>query len=448
MKNVGIKRIATIAGAALALSISGFQAANATLPPQTRSLPDGSSLFMVSCDNSTTAGQLGQFDVATGLLTNVGTGSDSEYAHNVGHTNQFCAGGATYNQVTKTAYWFNWRYDGSFSTSPLFSINPTTGVSTYIGNLTTGETNARGMGPIGQMEDARGLTSDSSGNTYVLWAGDSGSHFWVGKVNLSTAAITDVVAVDSAGATLFGFAAYGFTYNPADGHFYVYTYYDPAKLVQINVATGETSLPVTAEALDWTAEGMSFDSHGILWGVQGSSNRLMSISVADWNTSTAGQVASYTPWFSEASFIVTSDSVGPMLPDPVQQSSITSSSADTTTVGSPATVTVNGNFVEKVSAIQVNGAAIAANSWTQTASSISFPYTAKVAGTYSVQIFDGAAPALKAQVLTFKAVAKPTPATVKMKKESFIHCSKSGVGTRIVHGIDPVCPTGYHLGDI
>ncbi len=41
----------------------------------------------------------------------------------------------------------------------------------------------------------------------------------------------------------------------------------------------------------------------------------------------------------------------------------------------------------------------------------------------------------------------PAPATAKAKKATTIHCSKAGVGTRIVHAIDPVCPTGYHLGD-
>ena len=173
----------------------------------------------------------------------------------------------------------------------------------------------------------------------------------------------------------------------------------------------------------------------------------MSISTADWNTSGAGQVASYTPWFTEATFIVTSDSVGPMLPDPVQQSSITSSTIDTTSVGEVATATINGNFVEKVSAVHVNGVAVASDKWSQTSSSVKVTFTAKTTGKYSVQIFDGAAPVLKEQSFTFTAVATPAPAATKAKRATTIHCAKSGKGTRIVHGIDPTCPTGYSVTD-
>ena len=156
------------------------------------------------------------------------------------------------------------------------------------------------------------------------------------------------------------------------------------------------------------------------------------------------------------------------IPDPVQQSLITSPppivvSSDTNTV-----ITVTGTFVEKVLNIQVNGSNIPQGSWTQTASTLSFA-VAKISNeNISVVIFNGAVPVLSVQsiALTQQMINPPavksvetstvqtrapanlqlatsTPSTGKSHaKVLSIKCVR-GKNAKTVQAAKPLCPRGY-----
>jgi hypothetical protein len=136
---------------------------------------------------------------------------------------------------------------------------------------------------------------------------------------------------------------------------------------------------------------------------------------------------------------------GIMVPDPVQQSKITSMTPTSSTASVVTAIVVNGTFFEKVSAIQVNGIGLAAGSWVQTPTTISFAIPGKSVGTYSIQVFNGSVPVLAAQSFTVNAapVIKPVPVAPSKPKVTYIQCSKPGNGTRTVYGVNPVCPSGY-----
>jgi len=136
------------------------------------------------------------------------------------------------------------------------------------------------------------------------------------------------------------------------------------------------------------------------------------------------------------------------VPDPVQQSKITAFSVATAIAGTATPIEITGSFVEKIRAIQINGVALAAGSWTQTASSVAFTMPAKSAGTYQIQLFNGSAPVLKVQSFTFTApivaaTPTPTPSPTAKAKVIYIRCVKAGRGTRIAYGVNPVCPAGF-----
>jgi hypothetical protein len=132
------------------------------------------------------------------------------------------------------------------------------------------------------------------------------------------------------------------------------------------------------------------------------------------------------------------------VPDPLQLSKITSMAPTSGVVGTPTSVTVTGNFIEKISAIQINGVGISAGGWTQTTTSVTFMIPNKSAGLYSVQIYNGSAPVLAQQAFTVTAAPTPISLTQAPKqKKTYISCAKPGHGTRIAYGVNPVCPAGY-----
>ena len=98
-------------------------------------------------------------------------------------------------------------------------------------------------------------------------------------------------------------------------------------------------------------------------------------------------------------------------PDPVQQSKISSISPEQVIAGTATTLTLSGTFIEKVGVIQLNGSSIAPGTWTQSPISISFRLPAMAAGTYSIQLFNGAAPVLATQLSVAKADAVTAPVT-------------------------------------
>jgi hypothetical protein len=133
------------------------------------------------------------------------------------------------------------------------------------------------------------------------------------------------------------------------------------------------------------------------------------------------------------------------VPDPVQQSKIGSLSALTAVAGVLTPLVISGIFVEKVSAIQINGVGLSSGSWSQTPTSVSFTMPNNPPGVYQIQLFNGSAPVLKVQNFTFTApvLIAQTPTSTPKKKVTYIRCAKPGHGIRIAYGVKPVCPDGY-----
>ena len=89
-----------------------------------------------------------------------------------------------------------------------------------------------------------------------------------------------------------------------------------------------------------------------------------------------------------------------VIPDPDQQSradSISGLSANDETL---IDITVNGNFIEKLVAIEVNGKKVPFGAWIQTSNSITFQTPKSETGTYEVQMYNGSVPVIER--LTFK----------------------------------------------
>jgi hypothetical protein len=133
------------------------------------------------------------------------------------------------------------------------------------------------------------------------------------------------------------------------------------------------------------------------------------------------------------------------VPDPVQQSKIGSLSVVTAVAGVSTPLVISGIFIEKVSAIQINGVGLSSGSWSQTPTSVSFAMPNNPPGVYQIQLFNGSAPVLKVQDFTFTApvLIAQTPTTTPKKKITYIRCVKPGHGIRIAYGVNPVCPDGY-----
>jgi hypothetical protein len=128
------------------------------------------------------------------------------------------------------------------------------------------------------------------------------------------------------------------------------------------------------------------------------------------------------------------------VPDPVQKSSITSMMPRTSPAGAATTVTITGNFLEKVISIHVDGVVLPTESWIQETSTVTVTIPGSIAGTYSIQLYNGSAPVLKEQIFTFTPLP---PKPVVSKKVIYIKCVKPPRSTRIAHGINPVCPAGF-----
>ncbi len=128
------------------------------------------------------------------------------------------------------------------------------------------------------------------------------------------------------------------------------------------------------------------------------------------------------------------------VPDPVQKSNIISMTPTTAPAGAATTVTITGNFLEKVVSIQVDGVVIPAESWIQETSTVTVTIPGSPAGTYSIQLYNGSAPVLKVANFTFTPAA---PKPFVSNKVTYIKCVKAPRSKRIAHGINPVCPVGF-----
>lgn len=144
------------------------------------------------------------------------------------------------------------------------------------------------------------------------------------------------------------------------------------------------------------------------------------------------------------------DPVPQMVPDPVQQSRITSMVTSNTQENTEITVVLSGTFVERISSIQINGIGIPANSWIQTPSSVSFTMPVRNAGKHQIQVYNGSAPVMNLQ--SFVITPSVARETVKIGVQStvipkakiiYLRCTKPQGSLRIVYGVKPVCPLGY-----
>ena len=184
------------------------------------------------------------------------------------------------------------------------------------------------------------------------------------------------------------------------------------------------------------SSGLSFSSStGLISGTPTASAAAVTYTITATNA-TSSTTRAYT---------LTINAKPEPVPDPVQQSKIGSLSVLTASSGVSTPLVISGTFVEKVSAIQINGVGLPSGSWSQTPTSISFTMPNNPPGVYQIQLFNGSAPVLKVQNFTFTAPVPiaQTPIPTLKKKVIYIRCAKLGHGTRIVYGVNPVCPDGY-----
>jgi len=294
-------KFALVLVGALVASTFSVSVANAT-PTITRTLPAGSTLYSIPCDYHAANGQLASVNTATGFMTTIGSGTTDAHAISW-NDGTGCAGGATYNPVTHTAFWFNWMMASETPTVQLFSVNTVTGNSTYIGELAPGD-------PFTNALNFKGLATDSSGKMFGLWQGASDGHFYVGEVNQSTASITAIHQLDATYDTYFNNEGiYNFAFNPIDSKFYTagQSYRDNVldrftRLYTVNVTTGAVTSDVASGDSNASYNGMAIDSNGVLWGAN---TPLFSATVGGWSTPGDLQWIEFTtPYYTEALFIV------------------------------------------------------------------------------------------------------------------------------------------------
>lgn len=140
-------------------------------------------------------------------------------------------------------------------------------------------------------------------------------------------------------------------------------------------------------------------------------------------------------------------SLPPPIPDPEQQSKITPALVLTGVGNSSNEVVITGSFIEKISAIQIDGGTVVVSTWVNSPTSLSFTLPALAPGVHSIQIYDGSAPVMIMQSIVLSvplAVALPVlPPKVKV---TYIRCTTPGHGLRIVYGKNPQCPVGAIKG--
>jgi hypothetical protein len=225
MKN----RLRAVAMALLLTVLSVAHTASAVASPAGRSLPQGTTMYALSCDYSPNpVRQLVSLDPTTAAGAPIGSGTD------VGGD---CAGSMTWDPVTRMAYTGAWS-------STLYSVDVTTGLSRKVAPFT-------GAPPGGFTVDTFAIGTD--GAAYAIANGVLYS------LNLTNAVLTRIAAT---GSTIYGMAA-----DPRTNTFYVI---DDAGLVsRLDLSTGALA-PVTQVAFtnsQPSAYTLQIDSHGIFWSL-------------------------------------------------------------------------------------------------------------------------------------------------------------------------------------
>jgi hypothetical protein len=241
-----------VGAAALGLSLTLASPANAA---QTRALPAGETLYAIDCQDN--IGLLASFDVTTAVGTAIGTGSTDSHVD--------CAADSTYNATTGKVFWAAWSENNE-----LFSMDPTTGESTYIGTLDTVDNALR---------DVSALLSGTDGVIYVVYSRNSDDAEQLGTVDTATGTVTFLHDVLDESSTLTDLNLGSGEYNPADGTFYVINFLE---LFALDVTTGAlTSKGLNGDAANpWW--GLTFDSNGVMWTT--GQNAVASSTVDGWST--------------------------------------------------------------------------------------------------------------------------------------------------------------------
>jgi len=106
-------------------------------------------------------------------------------------------------------------------------------------------------------------------------------------------------------------------------------------------------------------------------------------------------------------------------PSPAQQSKISSITPIEATELTEQSVVLAGSFIESIIGIQVDGNPLPFGSWKQIKNAISFVMPSKSAGTYLIQLYNGAVPLLEVQSFTYtkkSPVVKPAPTPTPISK--------------------------------
>jgi hypothetical protein len=112
------------------------------------------------------------------------------------------------------------------------------------------------------------------------------------------------------------------------------------------------------------------------------------------------------------------------------------------TEGKSIEITMSGNFVEKISNIQVDSSMLTYGDWTQSSTQILFNLPATATGVHSIQIYNGSAPVLAAQTFTVTPAPVLVVAPVIKQKVTYILCVK-GAHRRVTYGVNPRCLPGF-----
>ncbi|SMQ75011.1 hypothetical protein [Agreia sp. VKM Ac-1783] len=242
---------ASVAAVSLSVLAAGALASPAAAA-SSRTLPDGSSMYAISCDTDLTDLSLFSVDATTAAATLVNNGTPDSAD---------CASQSAWNAATSVAYFVAWQETGP---AILATVDTTTGVSEPVGTFTIDGTPVR----------VSAIAIGRDGAAYAISVGALYS------LDLGTAALTEIRDLN-----IFGL--YGFAADPTTGAFYGVAsgggYYAIDVVNGTATLLGNTGL---AEIND-VPSSLQIDSRGTLWVVTelvdevGDHSRLWSIDPSD-----------------------------------------------------------------------------------------------------------------------------------------------------------------------
>ncbi len=227
-------RITTVVAVAAALALTGI--ASSAQAAGTRSLPDGNSLYAITCPYYSDAlaqtpnNQVLALDEHTAVAVAVGSGSEIESSN--------CAGSPALDPTTGIVYALVEEDDYDFPY--LVRVDLVTGVSTKVADISY----------LSDPYYANALAIGLDGAAYVLYDGDLFS------LNLADGVLTLV------GSSLVD--TWGFVSDPVTGLFYAMDEY--GEVFEVDVTDGSfTSLGQLPFVTDDEAYSLTMDSNGVFW---------------------------------------------------------------------------------------------------------------------------------------------------------------------------------------